>query len=186
MNRSFAKTITYICLSVFILVFGMKQAYAATADITAEAVLASVNETRVNNGLQPLTMNVRLNEAAKAKGADMQSYGYWAHTNPTTKETGWTFIRSTGYQYAGAGENLAKDYTDVSGVIHGWLNSPTHRSIMLSDKYSETGIAVIVYKTNGIEKALIVQLFARPVPKAKPITSSFTALFERVLNSIAL
>lgn len=116
----------------------------------------------------------------------MQTYGYWAHTNPKTNETGWMFIQETGYQYTHAGENLAKDYTSVENVLHGWLNSPTHKSVLLSEKYTETGIGVLYYMQNGVEKALVVQLFASPLAKKQTLRTSFDLAIANLLNTITL
>ena len=184
MYRIGSKIIIYLIIGFFISCIGINRVYAAASDITPDTVLYAVNETRVEHGLQPLTMNAQLQQAAEAKGVNMQSYGYWAHTNPTTHETGWTFIQASGYHYLRAGENLAKDYENVSDVMNGWLHSPAHTSIMLSGTYTETGVAVIVYTLHGTQKALIVQLFAKPVADISTSHASFVLVFQQVLQSI--
>jgi len=161
--------------------------HAAARDITPDSIVKVVNETRVQNGLPQLIMNETLSQAAYNKAVDMQTYGYWSHTNPVTTATGWSFIQATGYAYTNAGENLAKDYISVQGVLRGWLTSPTHRSVLLSSKYSQTGIGVLYYTQNGVEKALVVQLFASPYQQQTTvISSSLTVAFERFLASILL
>lgn len=159
---------------------------AAARDITPESVLTQVNQTRIQNGLPALSVSQKLATAAEHKGKNMQTYGYWAHTNPTTHESGWLFIQQEGYQYTNAGENLAKDYTSVAGVLSGWLNSPTHKSVLLSEKYTETGIGVLYYTQNGIEKALVVELFAHPIVRKQTLTESVSLAFVNLLRTITL
>ena len=51
--------------------------------------------------------------------------------------------RVTDAGYKGAvGENLAGGQQTLEGAIDGWLNSPGHRSTLLSDKFVEFGVAV--------------------------------------------
>ncbi len=159
--------------------------WAAPSDITSDALLYSVNTVREQNGLPSLMMNEKLIVAARLKAEDMKNNEYWAHINPKTNDTGWTFIQRTGYHYTKAGENLAKDYQSVNGVIQGWLNSPKHKNVMLSKTYTETGIAVIYYQKDGIEQALVVELFALPYQKPESVVVNFISLaFGKVLNNI--
>lgn len=164
MKNSIVRIIQFFAVSFVVLLLCTKVTWAASSDISADSVLQAVNAVRVQQGHQPISMNEKLVRAAQAKAENMITYGYWAHTNPTTNETGWKFIQQEGYHYLTAGENLAKDYTTVSGVITGWMNSSTHKSILLSDMYSQTGIGVIHYTVNGKDEALIVELFAKPAP----------------------
>lgn len=159
--------------------FHTSQVLAVARDITPETVLTAVNDTRVRESLPALPMNQKLMAAAEAKAKNMHIYGYWAHTNPTTNETGWMFIEQAGYRYASAGENLAKDYTSVGGVLRGWMNSPTHKNVLLSDTYTETGVGVLYYTQNGVEKALVVQLFAKPVVKKQAMTDVVRLAFAK-------
>jgi len=168
------------------LLFRVSSVSAAARDITPESVLSVVNQTRVQNGLPNLLMNEKLARAAENKGKNMQTYGYWAHTNPTTNETGWAFIQQAGYQYTNAGENLAKDYVSVGGLMNGWLNSPVHKSVLLSSKYTETGIGVLYYTQNGVEKALVVELFANPMVKKQSLGASVSLAFVNLLHTITL
>ncbi len=168
------------------LLFSAAPVSAAARDITPTSILSAVNQVRTEHGLGTLLMNEKLGVAAYNKGANMQTYGYWAHTNPATQETGWMFIQQAGYQYMHAGENLAKDYTSLEGVMRGWMNSPTHKSVLLSDKYTETGIGVLYYTQNGVEKALVVELFAKPAPARHVFTTSVSMAFAGLLCTMTL
>lgn len=185
MNVQRSRIVTSICCVM--LVFALATPiHAAAREITPASVLQVVNETRTQNGLSHVHMNEALNRAALNKANDMQIYEYWAHTNPVTHTTGWSFIRQSGYAYTSAGENLAKDYTSITGVLQGWLASPTHRNVLLSDKYSETGIGVVYYTIHGVEKALVVQLFASPYKTTASVPSSLSLAFGKLLATIRL
>jgi uncharacterized protein YkwD len=38
-----------------------------------------------------------------------------------------------------AAENIAFDYVDAIEAVHGWLNSPAHRSILLDKDFTHLG-----------------------------------------------
>ena len=41
-----------------------------------------------------------------------------------------------------AGENIALDYVDPIEAVHGWLNSPAHRKVLLDKDYTHFGTGV--------------------------------------------
>lgn len=127
-------------------------------DIHVEQLLADTNNKRIAQGLSPLVFNSILSEAAAKKAEDMFANGYWAHNSPAGK-TPWDFITSSGYTYAVAGENLAKNFTDSKGVVDAWMSSPTHKENLLKPTYKDVGYAVVNGKLNGEETTLVVQMF---------------------------
>ena len=142
-------------------------------DIRVEQLLASTNAKRAEAGLDALTLNGTLSQAAAAKAADMLANNYWAHNSPLGK-TPWDFIISAGYRYTLAGENLAKNFQTSSGVVDAWMNSPTHKANIFKAGYREVGFAVVNGVLAGEETTLVVQMFgatnAAPIaqiPKAQ-------------------
>lgn len=131
------------------------------SDITAVQVLAGTNAERAKEGLSPLQLNSVLAQAALAKGQDMFSNQYWAHTSPTGKEP-WAFMQDAGYVYSVAGENLARDFDTTPTMIQAWMNSPTHRANIVHPKYTEIGVAVINGSLDGVDTTLVVQMFGTP------------------------
>ena len=67
----------------------------------------------------------------------MFSKNYWAHFAPDGSTSPWDFIHQSGYNYIFAGENLAKGFTDANSVVAAWMNSPSHRENILSNKYKD-------------------------------------------------
>lgn len=126
------------------------------ADISAEELLILTNKERQENGIMSLSFNEKLAEAAGKKALDMFEYDYWAHNSPTGK-TPWAFIKSSGYKYVYAGENLARGFSTAEDVVKAWMASPDHRSNMLSSHYQDVGFAVKIGELNGEETVLIVE-----------------------------
>lgn len=125
------------------------------------------NQERTNNGLPPFNLQPQLANAAYAKANDMFAKNYWAHVSPDGT-TPWHFISSAGYSYASAGENLAKDFNFSSGVVAGWMGSPTHRANVLSSAYSDVGYAVVNGTLQGSETTLVVAMYGQPAAAPAP------------------
>jgi uncharacterized protein YkwD len=131
------------------------------SDIKIQEVFDLSNKKRADVGLPPLRLNPKLMEAAKEKGEDMFDKGYWAHVSPEGTEP-WDFILAVDYDYAYAGENLAKNFSNSRDVVEAWYNSPSHKANILNKNYDEVGYAVIDGVLNGYETTLVVQMFGRP------------------------
>lgn len=131
------------------------------SSITSDEVVTLTNQQRAAAGLQPLSVNPLLIQAAAAKAQYMFANNFWAHNGPDGT-TPWVFIRQAGYNYRFAGENLARDFGDSGSVIAAWVNSPTHRDNLLSSRYSEIGVAVVNGVLGGQETTLVVQMFGQP------------------------
>lgn len=108
-------------------------------DLTQASMLGAVNEARrINGGHKPLTYNVALEAAARSQANLMASKDTLAHNLGVTLRE-----RVTAAGYIGAvGENIAGGQQTLQQAIEGWLNSPGHRATLLSDKFTEFGLAV--------------------------------------------
>ncbi len=132
--------------------------------ISQQELLDQTNRVRQEHGLQPLQLNDSLVSAANGKAQHMIANNYWAHFAPDGTSP-WSFIKGAGYGYVFAGENLAKGFTDSQSIVNAWLNSPSHRDNLLSDKYNDIGFAIVEGSLEGSETVLVVQLFgAQDVP----------------------
>lgn len=138
-----------------------------TSTITSEELIELTNQERKKNGLNELTLNPTLVEAATQKAADMINKNYWAHTSPEGK-TPWSFFKGVDYRYLYAGENLARDFTNSPAVVQAWMDSPTHRDNILSSRYQEIGLVVVNDIFQGQETTLVVQLFGTQTGAVAP------------------
>lgn len=137
------------------------------SNITPERVLEITNQKRAENGLSPLTLNGKLNEAAQRKAGDMFAFNYWAHVSPSGRSP-WSFFQEVGYKYLYAGENLARDFMNSDSVVEAWMSSPTHRDNLLNPNYREIGLSVVNGTLNGVETTLVVQMLGTP-PTSTPV-----------------
>ena len=159
-NRKNIKKWIIIISSVFVL-FGCNQ-IAVAAEITAQKMIELTNESRVELGLSPLIVNDKLTAAAAAKADDMFTFQYFDHNSPSGV-TPWFWIKSAGYDYLCAGENLAIDFVTAEGTHMALLRSITHRDNILKPDYTEIGIAVKKGIFDGNESIIIVEEFGAPL-----------------------
>lgn len=138
--------------------------YPNQATLTSKIVdslYAITNETRAENGLEPLVVNPELVAAAQAKVDDMISANYFSHISPSGKYP-WQWIDTDFYQFSYMGENLAMDFSSAQVVHSALMNSSSHRENILHSKYQDMGFALKVGEINGKETILLVQFFAAP------------------------
>ena len=126
--------------------------------ISPDKIVEYTNQYRLQEGKESLILNDNLTQAALAKAQDMFTDNYWAHISPDGTEP-WYFIAQSGYEYAHAGENLARDFTNPRSVVDAWIKSPSHRKNILETDFEEIGVAVIDGNIGGVETTIVVQLF---------------------------
>jgi uncharacterized protein YkwD len=107
-------------------------------ELSQANILAAVNAARrANGGHRPLAYNTALEAAARAQANEMAARDQLAHNlGSTLRER----VSAAGYNGA-VGENIAGGQQTLEQAIEGWLNSPGHRSTLLSDKFTEFGLA---------------------------------------------
>jgi len=124
--------------------------------VNPEELLILTNQKRQELGLAPLVMNEQLADAARRKASDMFIKNYWSHIAPDGT-TPWYFIKSAGYEYVYAGENLARGFYSSPDVINAWMASPSHRENMLSPNYQDIGFAIQEGNLTGDDTVLVVE-----------------------------
>jgi uncharacterized protein YkwD len=115
----------------------------------ARSLLTEVNRTRRAYGLRPLAYSARLAIAATEHAKALARAGMFTHSWPTTGRLFSSWIRNfyptRGYRAWSAGENLLWGSPAISpaGAVQQWLDSPTHRRVMLTKSWRELGIGVV-------------------------------------------
>jgi uncharacterized protein YkwD len=146
---------------------GSVKSYATNT--TNEGLLAASNKQRAEQGLQLLTMNETLDNAAKSKANDMAKGNYWSHVSPDGRQP-WDFISSK-YSYNRAAENLAYGFGTSNSTVSGWMNSPSHRANVLDSSLREVGFGIVNavnYQGKGPE-TIVVAMYAEPTPQQTAI-----------------
>lgn len=153
----------FLCAAVFLTVFlSLPKRATLEVSLSPDNLLLLLNRDRSQHHLQPLRINSRLMRAAYAKGEHMLRHSYFAHVSPEGVEP-WDFIRDQNFNFAFAGENLARGYTSSYELENDFLQSSSHRENLLSPLFTETGIAVIEGELDDRPVILTVQIFAAPV-----------------------
>ena len=119
-----------------------------TLQEAATAVVREINRRRAARELGRLGADPRLALAAQRHSRDMVRRGYFSHVTPDGRGM-TTRVRATGYlrdvTWWGLGETLAWGAGPCStpaSIVAGWMDSPSHRRVMLSRRYVEVGVGV--------------------------------------------
>jgi uncharacterized protein YkwD len=86
--------------------------------------------------------NALLTKAADGHSQDMAARNYFEHTSAD----GRTFaqrIDAAGYSWSAAGENIAAGYPSVDAVMDGWTQSAGHCANLMSQNFTEIGVACV-------------------------------------------
>jgi uncharacterized protein YkwD len=127
---------------------------AQASPTTAEArLLVTMNQVRVQHGVRPLRIDLRLERAARAKSRSMLRTGTFAHGDFQRRLSSY---RVRGPYY---GENLAWGVganATASGIVQMWLASPSHRANLLRPSFQRVGLGLVVGTFGGYGGAAVV------------------------------
>ena len=142
--------------------------------ISQDDLYTLTNKARIENGVNQLNVNSKLEVAAQLKLNDMFQNNYFAHISPTGIEP-WDWFNKSNYDYKLAGENLAMNFLSSNEVLKAWLSSESHRNNLLLKDFKEIGIAIGSGLINGQKTIVVVQEFgtsrisAVKAPVIKPV-----------------
>jgi uncharacterized protein YkwD len=109
-----------------------------------QALLEDVNDYRIQNGLNPLTISATLTGAARWMSQDMGDGDYFSHSDSLNRSP-FDRMAASGYDCEAyntwCGENLAAGVAAGSETFELWRNSPGHNGNMLNPNYVVAGIA---------------------------------------------
>jgi uncharacterized protein YkwD len=133
-------------------VAGAQPARVAAADLTisaAESLMArTLNADRAKAGLIAVRVDSRLTTIARARSADMAAKHYFSHTQPDGRSV-FDILSAKAIKWYSAGEIIAwntwgllSESVTVANTM--WLNSPTHRSIIMATSYNYMGVGLAI------------------------------------------
>ncbi|MDN4607580.1 CAP domain-containing protein [Sporosarcina highlanderae] len=96
------------------------------------------NIYREHHDLHPLENNYWLTTLAQNHSKDMAIGNYFSHESPSSGNLSER-LKNQGIEHKKAGENIASNYVDAIEAVHGWLNSPAHRSVLLDPDATDIG-----------------------------------------------
>jgi uncharacterized protein YkwD len=115
-----------------------------------EAALAhEMNKVRVAAGLRALRSAPSLRTAARGHSRSMLEYGYFSHDSvdgTAFSDRIRRYYSSRGWRTWSVGETLLaspKDAVDAKEIVAAWLESPTHRDVILDPTWRDAGIGAL-------------------------------------------
>ncbi len=145
-----------------------------------QAVLDWINVARFNEGLPPLSLDIRLEQAARAHSQDMAAHGRLSHTGSDGSSLQERLIR-VGYPFAEASELIAGAEANPRSLVNLWLNSQEgHRDILLGP-WDNVGVglatandSIYYYWTVKLASRLTNAPLATPVRPVCPTGAAVT------------
>lgn len=117
-------------------------------DITKDKeVEAGINNIRAENELPILAHASELTQAALRHSNDMAESGFVNHAGSDGSSVAQRLGEAC-YHWRAYGEIIAKGYETPEEVIAGWMDSPGHQGVILSDLFEEIG-AGYAFNANG-------------------------------------
>ena len=111
-----------------------------------EQVLSLINRERVKAGVGTLSIRPDVGPASDLRAREASVT--WSHTRPNG--TQYFTVNDDIY-----GENLSRGYKTAGEIVRAWMNSDTHRAVMLDGRYK--GASVGTYQ-GAPAKELFVSL----------------------------
>ena len=129
------------------------------ADRMADQVLQLVNLERAEADVPPVVRNPALGRIADDYACRMIAEQFFGHTDPVTGYGPGDRAIVGKYNFYAIGENLAAGQETAAEVMRVWMESPSHREIILDEKWIEVGISV---RAGGEYAIYWVQEFGAP------------------------
>jgi uncharacterized protein YkwD len=113
------------------------------------AVVREMNRVRAARGLGPLRAAPSLRSAARGHSQAMLSHDFFGHDSAdgtAFSERIRRYYTNSGYARWSVGEALMAThgrYLDAEAIVAAWLESPPHRTIVLSPTWRDAGIGVL-------------------------------------------
>jgi hypothetical protein len=167
------------------LLLGQPSASIASA-ITSTNIFNLTNASRAEFGVPALTLNSKLASAAQAKAQALLQCQCFAHNIVIDGKTvtPWDFIRSAGYSYLTAGENLAIDFQEAEEVGAAWMNSPGHKANIINKNFEEIGIGIAQGEFQGHNSIVVVQEFGTPAVEKVAVTQPAPTPSQTVASAV--
>ncbi|NNM33675.1 MAG: CAP domain-containing protein [Gemmatimonadetes bacterium] len=104
-----------------------------------QAVLQLVNDIRIDHGVEPLQLDLRLAVSAQTHSEDMTANNFMSHTGSDGSNPGER-MTAAGYPWNGWSENVAAGQPTPESVVNAWMNSSGHRANILRTSSEHVGI----------------------------------------------
>ncbi|WP_144559221.1 CAP domain-containing protein [Shouchella miscanthi] len=114
---------------------------AAIDKANEKQIFELTNAIRSSFELEPFAWSDEVAKVAYDHSKDMYTDDYFDHVSPTFGTLSDRFLAGS-VPFTDAGENIAYNYVDGIAAVEGWLNSDSHRIVLLHDKFTHLGVGV--------------------------------------------
>ncbi|NVK14373.1 MAG: hypothetical protein HWE35_09355 [Rhodobacteraceae bacterium] len=134
-------------------------------------MLELINAERTSRGLNPVQLELRLNDSAEDHSDWMLQQDVFSHTGAGGSSAGdrmedagfvfsgsWTWAENIAWQSERGAPGLADDVIDLHNAL---MNSPGHRANILNANVEVIGIGIERGNFNGWDAVMVTQNFAR-------------------------
>lgn len=135
-----------------------------------QQMLELINEERTSRGLDPVALELNLNESSEDHSTWMLNQDQFSHTGANGSSAGdrmtaadfdfqgsWTWGENIAYQSERGAPGLSDDVEDLHTSL---MNSPGHRANILNPDFEVIGIGIEVGEFEGTEGVMVTQNFA--------------------------
>jgi uncharacterized protein YkwD len=121
-----------------------------------------VSAYRAANGLGPVRVESRLNDAAASHARLMGGRDKMSHSlgGSLPKRIG-----AAGYDWGAAAENLGAGYANLDAAMAGWKQSAGHRRNLLNPNVTEIGVAAVATPPGSKYRTYWTLILAAPGPE---------------------
>ncbi len=132
---------------------------AEDANGLADGVLQLINLERAEAGVAPVVTKPALQKIADNYACRMIEEGFFGHRDPVSGYGPGERAIIGKYSYYAVGENLAAGQETAADVVRVWMESSSHKAIILDERWTEIGIGV---RLGGQYSIYWVQVFGDP------------------------
>ncbi|MFA5124750.1 MAG: CAP domain-containing protein [Patescibacteria group bacterium] len=143
-NKSF-KIFLIIWTALFVIVIGtlalhdyQRMKRSSDTKVIGVEIFNQINQVRKEQGLPILKYNRLLSRAGQDHCEDMIKYDYFDHDREGRNMV--DFVSELGIS-GGVGENIARDINEPKEIVNRWMESESHKEIMLGD-FKEVGVGI--------------------------------------------
>ncbi|MEP1199604.1 CAP domain-containing protein [Tateyamaria sp.] len=143
----------------------------SVASVLERQMLELINQERTSRGLDPLALELRLNDASEDHSEWIDDTRNFSHTGVDGSSPGdrivdagftlsgnWTWGENIAYQSERGAPGIADDVIDLHTSL---MNSPGHRANILNPDFELIGIGIEVGDGRGFDAVYVTQNFAR-------------------------
>jgi len=113
---------------------------------TERKLLVLINNHRTKEGLNQLTVDNSLVNAARLKSIDMQKKGYVSHNSPTYGKPN-LMLKELNISFQTVKESIGAGHTTSEEIISSWLSSSVNRANIMDEQATHIGIG---YAEGGV------------------------------------